>query len=130
MGAACHFFVFLLFAHGDAGIDEVAFGIGQGDHGASQPVFNRFKLCPAQQKARIVLGAQPLIRQPGQPLLLPDIVARIVQPGAQPLPGVQQGFVRHLDGGFAGGRVIIEAEQAVMAENIEHVFELERVVYR
>ncbi len=62
------------------------------------------------------------MRRAGQLALEADISPALVQPLPQPAPLAQQSFVSHLHGGAAGSWVVVEREQTVSREGVDHPF--------
>ena len=80
---------------------------------------NCCKPCAQQEETRIPIGLQPTDRFSRELALQPDIGAILIQPLMQARPFAQQGFVGHFQSRTARLQIVIESEQARLAESID-----------
>ena len=68
---------------------------------------------------RVSAAPLPFAGGVGEASVNPNVLASFVDPSAEPLPGLQERFVRDLDRGLSGRRVAVEREEPVSPIGIE-----------
>jgi len=109
-----------LAAQGDAGRHVGDFLIGEGHRGRVAQRFELRQPGAGRQIARVAIRADPVSRRRRQPPLDQQRLAVLDQPVVQPRPLVNQRFMRDLDGRLARLRIVVEGEQAELAERVQH----------
>ncbi len=116
----------------DARLDVLALGPADREIGRCGPRRDLLQLCAPEQEAGVAIGTAPLPGRANQAPVLTQVLARIVDPRAEPCPRGEQGLVGDLDRRLPGRRLPIERQQPVASVGVQRRldelgFDVERI---